>query len=188
MRCSTDHHNVLVQQAAGPSVMGDTDDINQLTLRERQASDRGWWHRMRTAYTSDATVAVSWFAGSATEFIVRCEHMAANGDQMAHRLAPPVIDIANDRAIAEVPVAIELRAEIGCTQADLVSYTRLLYRAIRDHERWLLISMLAIHERDTLISVVSGAVPTIDEARWAAHRPPLSLAGLSLAREGLFRE
>jgi hypothetical protein len=151
--------------------MGDTDEISQLILRERQASDRGWWHRMRTAYTPNATVWVNWFSGSATEFIVRSEYVAANGDHATHRLAPPVIDIVNDRAVAEVPAAIEVRAEIGGIQADLVSSTRLLYRATRCHGRWLLGSLLAIYERDTLIPVIAGAVPTLDNAHLAALRP-----------------
>ena len=151
--------------------MSDTDEISQLILRERHASDRGWWHRMRTAYTPNATVWVNWFSGSATEFIARSEHIAANGDHTTHRLAPPVIDIVNDRAVAEVPAAIAVRAEIGGIQADLVSSTRLLYRAVRSHGRWLLDSMLVIYERDTLVPVMPGAVPTINEARWAALRP-----------------
>jgi len=151
--------------------MSDTDDISQLILAERRASDRGWWHRMRTSYTSNATVRSHWFSGSATEFITRSEHIAAKGDRATHRLAPPVIDIVNDRAVAEVPAAVEVRAEIGGVPVDLVSSTRLLYCAVRSHGRWLLHSMLAIYVRDTVVPVVPGTVPAIDEARLAALRP-----------------
>jgi hypothetical protein len=162
----------------------DLAEIEQLILRERQGRDRGWWHRMRAAYTSDATVVVSWFSGSATEFIARSEQMASNGNQAVHRLAPPVIDVAADRAIAEVPAAIEVRAEIGGVQADLVSYTRLLYRAIRTDRRWLLRSMIAIYERDTLVPAVPGSVPTIDTARLDALRRPYRWLAYHLGEQG----
>jgi hypothetical protein len=162
----------------------DIEQIQQLILRERQGRDRGWWHRMRAAYTPDATVAVSWFSGSATEFIARSEQMATSGNQAVHRLSPPVIDIVRDRAIAEVPAAIEVRAEIGGVQADLVSYTRLLYRAIRTDGRWLLRSMIAIYERDALVPVVPGAVPAIDTARLEALRGPYRWLAYHLGGQG----
>jgi hypothetical protein len=164
--------------------VGDTDEISQLILRERQGLDRGWWHRMRTAYASNATVALSWFSGSATEFIARSEQMAANGDRATHRLAPPVIDFADDRAIAEVPAAIEVRAEIGGIQADLVSYGRLLYRVIRSDGRWLLRSMVAIYERDTLVPVIPGLVPALDETHLAALRRPYQWFAYYLGEKG----
>jgi hypothetical protein len=162
----------------------DVAEIQQLILRERQGRDRGWWHRMRAAYTSDAVVAVSWFAGSAAEFIVRSEQMAASGNQAVHRLAPPVIDIVDGRAIAEVPAAIEVRTEISGVQADLVSYTRLLYRAIRTDGGWRLCSMTAIYERDTLIPVIAGLVPAIDEVRLNSLRPPYRWLAYHLGDKG----
>jgi hypothetical protein len=162
----------------------DIEQIQQLVLRERQGRDRGWWQRMRAAYSPDATVAVSWFSGSATEFIVRSEQMAGTGNQAVHRLSPPVIDIAGDRAVAEIPAAIEVRAEIGGVQADLVSYTRLLYRAIRTDGRWLLRSMVAIYERDTLVPVVPGAVPVIDTARLDSLRRPYRWLAYHLDGQG----
>jgi hypothetical protein len=87
----------------------DLDQLQQLILRERQGRDRGWWQRMRDAYAPHAAVAISWFTGSATDFITRSEQMAESGDRAVHRLAPPVIDMAGDRAVAEVPSVVSRR-------------------------------------------------------------------------------
>lgn len=148
-----------------------SDEIQQLILRERQGRDRGWWHRMYSAYAPDATVAVSWFSGAATEFIARSEQMAASGDQAVHRLAPPVIDVADDRAVAEVPAAVEVRIDVNGVQADLVSYMRLLHRAVRLDGHWRLRSMAAIYERDTMVPVIPGAGLEIDRTGLATLRP-----------------
>ncbi len=161
----------------------DVVQIQQLILRERQGRDRGWWERMRAAYAADATVTVSWFEGSASEFIARSEQMAANGDRAVHRLAPPVVDIVGDRAVAEVPAGIELRVEIGGAEVDLASYTRLLYRAVRA-DTWQLCSLAAVYERDTMVPVIPGTVPTIDQARLAWFRPTYRWLAYHLSEKG----
>jgi SnoaL-like domain len=163
----------------------DIDEIQQLILRERQGRDRGWWDRMRAAYSADATVTISWFQGSASEFITRSEQMAANGDRAAHRLSPPVIDIFGDRAVAEVPAGIEVRAEIGGAEVDLVSYTRLLYRAERvSVDTWRLCSLAAVYERDTMVPVLPGTVLAIDHARLARLRPTYRWLAYHLCEKG----
>jgi hypothetical protein len=159
-------------------------EIQQLVLHERQARDRGWWRQMRAAYTTDATVAVSWFRGSADDFVGRSEQMATKGDQAVHRLAPPVIDIADARAVAEVPAAIELRIEIDGVQADLVSYARLLYQAVRLDDYWRLRSMVAVYERDSMVPVIPAADPVIDTARLAALRPSYRWLAYYLSQQG----
>jgi len=160
------------------------DKLQQLIVRERQGRDRGWWQRMRDAYAPDAAVAISWFRGTATEFIARSQQMAESGDRAVHRLAPPVIDIADDRAVAEVPAAIELRSDIGGVEVDLVSYTRLLYRAVRLDGSWRLCSLAAIYERDTMVPVLPGTVPAIDRAQLAALRPSYRWLAYHLHRKG----
>ncbi len=135
-------------------------DVADLVLRERQGRDRGWWDRMQACYAQDAVVRLSWFRGSAEEFVARSREQAAHGDVARHRLGPPIVDLDGDRAVAEVPAAIEVRTALEGVDVDLTSYTRLLYRAEVRGGRWLITSLDPVYERDVLAPVIPGtAVP-----------------------------
>lgn len=140
----------------------------ELVLRERQGRDRGWWDRMRACYAPDSAVRLSWFRGSGEEFVARSREMAGRGDVARHRLGPPVVDADGDRAVAEVPAAIEVRTVLDGVEVDLTSYARLLYRAEVRSGRWLITSLDPVYERDVLTPVVPGTpvpLPSLEGLR-----------------------
>ncbi|MEV5880888.1 hypothetical protein AB0L75_43310 [Streptomyces sp. NPDC052101] len=112
-----------------------------------------------------------------------CRHIADSGARSTHRLGPPVPRLDSERALIEAPACIKVRAEVGGVTADVTSYTRLLYRAERRHDRWWLVSLEPIYERGTIVPVSPDAVPQLDPVRLARFRP--SYRALAYHLDGL---
>ncbi|XVU27730.1 nuclear transport factor 2 family protein [Actinoplanes sp. CA-054009] len=164
--------------------MSDLDEIGQLVLRERQARDRGWWERMGGCYWPDSTVRLSWYTGDGPGFAEASRSMAGRGDRSVHRLSPPVVQVQGERAFVEVPAAIEVRAEVDGVVADIVSYTRIVYRVRRKRGRWGIAALDPVYERDTLTPAVPGQTVVIAPGDLAAYRPPYAILAWHLARRG----
>lgn len=141
---------------AGSSASADTEAVTQLVLRERQACDRGWYDEMSGCYTDDATIAMSWFTGPASEFIALTSARTTAGVWGRHCVSPPAVRVIGDRAWAELPLAIEFAVDVEGTPADLVSYCRSQYRAIRTRAGWRIAAITSIYERDTITPSVPG--------------------------------
>lgn len=124
--------------------------VTALLLRERQSRDRARWSEMAACYTADATIAMSWFDGAATDFIERSRTMDVGGSRGVHRLSPPAVRVHGDRAWAELPLVIEFRTDVAGVQADLCSFARSQYRAVRTDQGWQIRSITSVYERDTL--------------------------------------
>jgi hypothetical protein len=88
-----------------------------------------------------------------------------------HRLSPPSVRLAGDRAIAEASAGIEACTVVEGTEADLVSYARLLYQAERTDVGWRIRSLHCIDERDMITTAVPGITLVIDASELAAVRP-----------------
>ncbi|MCB8913916.1 nuclear transport factor 2 family protein [Rhodococcus rhodochrous] len=165
----------------------DTNDITavtQVVLRERQARDREWWEQMRECIHPDAHIRLSWFRGSGAQFVVESQKMSARGQQATHRLSPPVVSVHQNRAVVEISAGIEFRDTIGGVEADLTSYTRLLYRLQKMPDSWQIVSLDPIYERDSLIPTVPGLIPQIDTTTLAAIRKPYRFLGYYLRQNG----
>jgi SnoaL-like domain len=162
----------------------DITEISQLVLRERQGRDRGWWTQMADCFDPESSVHLSWFSGSGPEFVAASRERVAGGTHPVHRMSPPVVHVSDNRAIAEVPAAIEVRSVIDNTEIDLVSYTRLLYQVERDETRWLIRSLTCIYERDTLTPVVPGTALTLDLEHLAQARMPYRYLGYFFGLRG----
>jgi hypothetical protein len=164
--------------------MSDASEVTQLVLRERQARDRGWWEQMQACFHPDAVIAVSWLIGSPAEFVAGSQATFARGIRPVHRLSPPAVHLHGDRAVLELPAAIEVRDEFEGVDADLVSYTRLLYRAQRSEPGWLITALTCIYERDTLSPVLPGTPIPLDAGRLARFRAPYRYLAYHLSSTG----
>src|SRR6476661_1705742 len=150
-------------------IMSDALDVAQLVLFERQCRDRGWWDRMRGCFHADSTVKLTWFQGSGADFVAGSE---AGGAKCRHRLSPPVVHVDGDRAVVELPAAIEFQVQVDDVEADLISYARMLYRVERRVDEWKILKIDAIYERDTLTPAIPGVSLRVDSTRFAKFRPP----------------
>ncbi|MEU6444848.1 nuclear transport factor 2 family protein [Streptomyces sp. NPDC047046] len=158
--------------------------VTQTVLLERQGRDRAWWDQMRACYWPDAAVRLSWYQGDGPGFVSASEAMAGRGDASVHRLSPPAVRIVGDRALAEVPAAIEVRTRIEGVLADLASYTRIVYRLERRGDRWGIAALDCVYERDTCLPAVPGETVTVPAAELAPYRPSYALLSWHLARRG----
>ena len=150
--------------------MSDIDEITQLILHERQGRDRGWWEQMSSCFHPDSSVNLSWFNGPGPEFVARSQLMSQSGLWPMHRLSPPVVHVRGQRGFVEVPAAVEVRFPINGIEADLVSFSRLLYRVERREGDWKILSLTSIYERDTLAPSVPGTTLTVNPEDFRAFR------------------
>jgi SnoaL-like domain len=162
----------------------DVTDIVQLVLHERQSRDRGWWVQMADCFHPESSVYLSWFSGTGPDFVAASRDRVTGGIRPAHRMSPPVVHVSQDRAVAEVPAAIEVRSVIDETEIDLVSYTRLLYQVERNEATWLIRSLTCIYERDTLNPVVPGSPLALEPNRLAEVRPSYRYLGYFFGLRG----
>lgn len=171
--------------------MSSITEITQVVLKERQGRDRGWWEQMEACFHSDSVVKLSWFHGSGAEFVAQSrERMAKSGVRPVHRTSSPVVHLQGKRGIVELPVAAEVRLVIHGTEADLVSFMRLVYRVEQREGIWKIKSLDCIYERDTLTPAIPGTSLNLDPDAVRQFRMPyrclayqFSLRGISVAKD-----
>jgi hypothetical protein len=128
--------------------------IQDLVSRERYWRDREDWEAMRSAYTDEARVRVTWFEGSVDEYIEGSRNPDWDTSAVSkHRLSPSVVTVHADRALAETSALVELRLEVDGVLVDAVVSVRLLSRVARTPLGWKLASMDAIYEKDVMTPV-----------------------------------
>ena len=109
----------------------DISDIAQLVLLERESRDRQWWATMSSTYSPHAQITLSWYTGTRAGFVSGSKRMAESGSKAEHKLQPVVVRVNEGvgRAVATLGAEICSRAMVNGVEADLVSVSRLLYRA-----------------------------------------------------------
>lgn len=142
--------------------MNDIVEITQLVLRERQGRDRGWWDQMKSCFHPDSHVLLSWFDGTGFDFTARSKAMSDSGFRPVHRTSPPVVHLHGDRAVLELPLAVEVRVHFNGVETDLTSYTRLLYRVQRHDGQWKIMELNCVYERDTMAPAIPGTTLSVD--------------------------
>jgi hypothetical protein len=156
----------------------------QLVLREREARDRRWWEDMRDCFAEDSFVALTWYQGSGNGFVDGSAAMALGGVPSRHRLSPPVVRIAGDRAAISLPIIIENYATVNDVECVLSTYARHLYRLERFDGAWKIVRLDAIYERDELTSSIPGQTARIDPSELEGLRSPYRLLAWKLRGAG----
>ena len=162
----------------------DINEITQLVLHERQGRDRGWWEQMAASFHPDSQVSLSWFNGTGADFTTRSRVMSESGLWPLHRLSPPTIHINGVRAFAELPAAIVVRFPIDGVEAELTSYSRLLYTVERRTE-WKIRSLSVVYERDTLTPAVPGTSLDIDPESFSSFRTSYRCLSYHMSLRGI---
>ena len=145
--------------------------ITQLILRERESRDTGKWDVMRDCFHPDSIVRISWFNGSGPDFVTGSIDMAKRGMLAKHRLAPILVTLSRDRAVASLTAIIDIPRKIDGVDLILSAHGRFIYRAERRNGVWRIFSFECIYMRDELTPVVLGQTVSIDPAEMAAFRP-----------------
>jgi|SRR5271155_2296924 len=120
--------------------------------------DQGKWQELRSTFTPDGHISISWFRGSFEEFVERCKANFAAADTWSrHHLMTPTVKLNGDRAVAETSVIIRVRQTLKDVPVDLTSCSRFLDRLECGRGRWLIAERAAIYERDRLDPVEPSA-------------------------------
>src|SRR3974390_3286572 len=139
--------------------------------------DQGKWKELRSTFTHDGHISVSWFRGPFEQFVERCRASYGAGHTWSrHHLSAPVVKVHKHRAIAETSVIIRVRQKFQGVEVDLPSCSRFLDRVERYHDGngggWLIAERAAIYERDRLDPVEpSPAFDALFETAGTAHYP-----------------
>ena len=162
----------------------DISEITQLILRERESRDLGRWERMRGCFWPDSLVRVSWFRGSGPDFVTGSIDMARRQVLAKHRLAPILVNLAGDRAVASLSAIIDIPARLQGMDFTLSSHARLLYRAERRQGIWGLFGFDAIYMRDELTPAIPGQSITIDANDVKRFRATYRMLSYYLSSQG----
>ena len=167
--------------------------IADMIQRERNARDAGRWDEMAQYYHPESSIEVSWFKGSGADFVERSRLQAekvklqADGGERInfHEMGYSVVDIAGERALAETPCTLHSFFPLDGIPCKTSGYVRLLWRAQRLGDTWLLAGLRCLYVRDYLTACSPGRQPKLDEAELATYRLSYRYVTYNLARLGL---
>ena len=158
--------------------------IAELIQRERAARDGGLWQTMAECWHPQSLVDVSWFRGSGAEFVAASARNAAGKTLSFHQMGPSVVTVQGDRAIADTGCAVHGMLTLTGADVGVISHTRLMSRALRSGDSWLIAGLRVLYIRDLLIPRSPHQFPEIDEAALKGYRNSYRYLSYVLAQSG----
>ncbi len=166
-------------------VLADKFLIAELAQAERRARDAKDWPLMLDCYHGDARIFLSWIDGTAAEFVRRSQRMAdIPGGHAIHQNGVTLVQCSGDRALADTSCAILMRRFFDGVECDLTGYCRHRSRVERRAGTWRLLSLVGVYEKNTLVPVLPGTAPKLDERRLAGYRPSYNFQCYHREQEG----
>ncbi|MDB5432942.1 MAG: Bile acid 7-alpha dehydratase BaiE [Caulobacter sp.] len=162
--------------------------VAELVQTERAARDQGQWERLAACYHPDSLVSISWIETSGPEFVEASKTAFAAGVRHLHQMAPSIVSVNGDRALAESGCAILLPGKVGYVAVTVTSQARLHVRAERRPDslggRWGIVSLRPVYFIDSISAQVPGEVPVFDAARLAGYRQSYRFLSYVLVESG----
>ncbi|MGY2736888.1 nuclear transport factor 2 family protein [Sphingomonas sp. UYP23] len=162
----------------------DQSAVDSLIQRERAARDTGQWAEMANCYHPKSYVEVSWFQGAGTDFVKQSSLIAGGKVYTFHIMSPAVVMLNGDRALAETGCTVHGLTELEGVEIDIVSQSRLLWRAQKEKAGWLIAGMRAYYLSDAIIAADPTKVPDIDHAIFDGLRRSYRSIAYVMARSG----
>ena len=145
--------------------------IAELIQRERTARDAASWDEMSMYYHPDSMVDVAWFKGSGAEFVRATKNNWRSDAINFHELGSAVVTINKDRAIAETACTLHGFYKLEGIDVTSTGFVRLLWRAQRHGDRWLVAGLRSLYIRDLLQPCNPSQTLTLNEAELSTYRP-----------------
>lgn len=158
--------------------------VAEVVQTERAARDQGQWARMAACYHPDSVVSISWIETSGAEFVAASQKAFAAGLRHLHQMAPTLVTLNGDRALAESGAAILLGGRIGDAEVLVTSHARMHARVERRDSVWRIVRLGAVYFEDEMRARIPGEVPALDAARLAGYRPSLRFLSYLLEESG----
>lgn len=162
----------------------DRDSIFDLVRLERFWRDQCEWERLLAAYTEPSLVRVSWFEGSAREFVEGSRKMHERGGHSRHVILPTYLRTEGDRAVSESVGQVHIRSKLEGIEYDLIAYCRFLSRVVRTAGGWRFSTFEAIYDHDVIAPVNPSERLAIDTKKLGAMRPSYRFLAYTLASGG----
>ena len=145
--------------------------VGELVQRERSARDQHMWDEMAACYHPQSRIETVWFKGSGAEFVAATRRNLGSGKIISlHQLEPSAVKVRGARALADTGCQLVAFGEIDGVPICNFSQVRLLWRAQKLGDEWLLMALNVIYIRDMLIPCDPSRVPKIDQAKLATYR------------------
>jgi hypothetical protein len=106
--------------------------------------DIGAWDALQTLFHPDGTIAVTWFEGSATDFVEGSRRMSQSNTRSKHLIGSPVIEFNGNKAIAETNAVIigdGPALDLGC-----VTHSRLYDRVEKRNGAWKIVQRQIVYD------------------------------------------
>ena len=137
-----------------------------------------------SCFLPNARIEVSWFKGTASEFVESGKQKPPPDTLNFDSMSPPVIWVSKARAIAETSCAVHTVLKLDGIDVINISYTRLLWRTQKVDGRWLIAGLRGIYIRDTLATCGPTQELKVDEKRLAGFRQSYRYLSYVLAAGG----
>jgi hypothetical protein len=121
------------------------------------------WARFRTLWHPEGWMMATWFQGGFEDFIRVSQEGFDRGVRILHELGGTSVDLAGDRAIAQVRLKIMQRAPVEGVLCDVSCYGRTYYFLEKRNGKWGIVLRENIYEKDRLDPVDPAAQLTLDK-------------------------
>ena len=130
--------------------------------------DAGDWERFATVWHDDGWMTATWFQGPARDFIAVSKQGFERGVNILHFLGGFTCEVAGARAISQVKMTINQRADVDGVLVDVVCTGRFYDFLEKRQGRWGIVRRQPIYEKDRMDPVDPAARLTLDAARLAS--------------------
>ena len=130
--------------------------------------DAGDWARFATVWHDDGWMTATWFQGPARDFIAVSKAGFERGVNILHFLGGFTCELAGHRAISQVKMTINQRADVDGVLVDVVCTGRFYDFMEKREGRWGLVRRQPIYEKDRMDPVDPSARLTLDPERLAS--------------------
>jgi len=158
--------------------------ISQLVLVERESRDLGLWNSMAECFHPDSRVHLSWINGTGDDFVKGSIDMAERGMKAKHRLGPPLVRLAGNRAVASFMAIIDIPDTVKGVEVQLSSHARFLYRVEKRDDRWGICFFDSIYVRDEIVPQIPGERVMISPEEVSGYRKSYRMLCYLLSQTG----
>lgn len=111
--------------------------------------DNGEWDKLGELFHPEATIAITWFKGKATDFIKGSMNMGSSDFKAKHLVASPVVTFHDHKALAETNASIlgqNATLGVGCE-----GHCRFYGRIEKREGKWKISNRHAIYDMSTFL-------------------------------------
>lgn len=130
--------------------------------------DAGDWERFASVWHDDGWMSATWFQGPARDFMRVSQEGFAKGVRILHFLGGTSIDLAGERAIAQIKMTISQRALVHDVLCDVVCTGRFYDFLEKRQGKWGIVRRQPIYEKDRIDPVDPAAMLRLDQKALAA--------------------